>query len=98
MIGSLDSRSIFASVGGLKKECSYENLENCTWKARFSDKKIQFDIQPGKLGTNIPEGMNNLDKGYYYKAEYNSYMYTTEGLLRVLYKYENVKDKEIQYI
>lgn len=59
--------------------------------------KMQFDIKPGRLGTNIPEVKNQLQKGRY-EDEYKGYINVSEEVIKVLYKYENVKDKEIQYI
>ncbi|KJS81999.1 transposase, partial [Desulfosporosinus sp. BICA1-9] len=38
MISALDSRPIFAAVGGFKKECTCKTPEKCTCPPRFSDK------------------------------------------------------------
>jgi hypothetical protein len=37
MIGSLDSRPVFANVGGFKKECTCKTPDKCTCELRFSD-------------------------------------------------------------
>ncbi|MCK4258578.1 MAG: transposase [Halanaerobiales bacterium] len=52
MIGSLDSRPIFANVGGFKKECVCNNPDNCTCKLRFSDTDTAIGRQRIKVNQN----------------------------------------------
>ncbi len=52
MIGSLDSRPVFAAVGGFKKECTCGTPENCTCKPRFSDKDATVGRQRTKVNQN----------------------------------------------
>ena len=52
MIGSLDSRPVFAAVGGFKKECSCGTPESCTCKPRFSDKDATVGRQRIKVNQN----------------------------------------------
>ena len=52
MIGSLDSRPVFAAVGGFKKECTCKNPENCTCKPRFSDEDATVGRQRTKVNQN----------------------------------------------
>jgi len=53
MIGSLDSRPVFAGVGGFKKECVCGTPENCTCKPRFSDKDATVGRQRIKVNQNM---------------------------------------------
>ena len=52
MIGTLDSRPVFAAVGGFKKECTCGTPENCTCKPRFSDKDATVGRQRIKVNQN----------------------------------------------
>jgi hypothetical protein len=52
MIGSLDSRPVFAAVGGFKKECTCGTPKKCTCKPRFSDKDATVGRQRIKVNQN----------------------------------------------
>lgn len=52
MLGSLDSRPVFAAVGGFKKECTCGTPEKCTCKPRFSDKDATVGRQRIKVNQN----------------------------------------------
>jgi hypothetical protein len=52
MIGSLDSRPVFAAVGGFKKECTCGTPQKCTCKPRFSDKDATVGRQRTKVNQN----------------------------------------------
>lgn len=52
MISALDSRPIFAAVGGFKKECVCKTPEKCTCPPRFSDKDAKVGRQRIKVNQN----------------------------------------------
>lgn len=52
MITALDSRPIFAAVGGFKKECVCKTPEKCTCPPRFSDKDAKVGRQRIKVNQN----------------------------------------------
>ena len=52
MITALDSRPIFAAVGGFKKECTCKTPEKCTCPPRFSDKDAKVGRQRIKVNQN----------------------------------------------
>ena len=52
MIGSLDSRPVFAAVGRFKKECICGTPKSCTCKPRFSDKDATVGRQRTKVNQN----------------------------------------------
>jgi len=51
-LGSLDSRPVFAKVGGFKKECTCKTPDNCTCKVRFSDPDAKVGRQRMKVNGN----------------------------------------------
>ena len=51
-IGSLDSRPIYAGVGGFKKECACQNPDQCKCPPRFSDKDAKVGRQRIKVNQN----------------------------------------------
>ena len=52
MLGSLDSRPVFAKVGGFKKECICKTPDNCSCKVRFSDLDAKVGRQRSKVNGN----------------------------------------------
>lgn len=52
MISALDSRPIFAAVGGFKKECTCKTPEKCTCPPRFSDNDAKVGRQRIKVNQN----------------------------------------------
>ncbi|MCK4261448.1 MAG: hypothetical protein KAX49_20945 [Halanaerobiales bacterium] len=52
MICSLDSRPIYAAVGGFKKECVCSNPDKCTCTPRFSDPDATTGRQLIKVNQN----------------------------------------------
>jgi hypothetical protein len=52
MIGSLDSRPIYAGVGGFKKECVCQNPDQCNCPPRFSDPDAKVGRQRIKVNQN----------------------------------------------
>ena len=52
MIAALDSRPVFAAVGGFKKECTCKTPENCTCQPRFSDNDAKVGRQRIKVNQN----------------------------------------------
>ena len=52
MIGALDSRPIFAAVGGFKKECTCNTPEKCKCPPRFSDNDAKVGRQRTKVNQN----------------------------------------------
>jgi hypothetical protein len=52
MIGTLDSRPVFAAVGGFKKECTCGTPEDCKCEPRFSDKDATVGRQRIKVNQN----------------------------------------------
>ena len=52
MLGSLDSRPVYAKVGGFKKECTCKTPDNCTCKVRFSDPDAKAGRQRMKVNNN----------------------------------------------
>ena len=52
MIGTLDSRPVYAAVGGFRKECTCGNPESCKCKPRFSDKDATVGRQRIKVNQN----------------------------------------------
>ncbi len=52
MICSLDSRPIYAAVGGFKKECGCNNPDECTCTLRFSDPDATTGRQRIKVNQN----------------------------------------------
>lgn len=52
MLGSLDSRPVYAKVGGFKKECICKTPDNCTCKVRFSDLDAKAGRQRMKVNNN----------------------------------------------
>ena len=52
MIGSLDSRPIYAGVGGFKKECTCQNPDKCNCPPRFSDPDAKVGRQRIKVNQN----------------------------------------------
>lgn len=52
MITALDSRPIFAAVGGFKKECTCKTPEKCTCPPRFSDNDAKVGRQRIKVNQN----------------------------------------------
>ena len=52
MLGSLDSRPVYAKVGGFKKECTCKTPDNCTCKVRFSDPDATSGRQRVKVNGN----------------------------------------------
>ncbi|KJS88955.1 MAG: hypothetical protein JL57_09995 [Desulfosporosinus sp. BICA1-9] len=52
MIGALDSRPVFAAVGGFKKECTCKTPEKCTCPPRFSDNDAKVGRQRTKVNQN----------------------------------------------
>ena len=52
MIAALDSRPVFASVGGFKKECTCKTPEKCTCQPRFSDTDAKVGRQRIKVNQN----------------------------------------------
>lgn len=52
MLGTLDSRPVYAAVGGFKKECTCGDTENCKCKPRFSDNDATVGRQRTKVNQN----------------------------------------------
>jgi len=52
MITALDSRPVFAAVGGFKKECTCKTPDKCTCPPRFSDKDAKVGRQRIKVNQN----------------------------------------------
>ena len=52
MMTALDSRPIFAAVGGFKKECTCKTPDKCTCPPRFSDKDAKVGRQRIKVNQN----------------------------------------------
>ena len=52
MIAALDSRPIFAAVGGFKKECTCKTPEKCTCPPRFTDNDAKVGRQRVKVNQN----------------------------------------------
>jgi hypothetical protein len=52
MLGSLDSRPVYAKVGGFKKECVCKTPDHCTCTARFSDEDAKAGRQRMKINGN----------------------------------------------
>lgn len=52
MIGALDSRPVFAAVGGFKKECTCKTPDHCTCPPHFSDIDAKVGRQRIKVNQN----------------------------------------------
>jgi hypothetical protein len=52
VLGSLDSRPVYANVGGFKKECTCKTPDKCTCPVRFSDKDAKVGRQRTKVNQN----------------------------------------------